>query len=184
VAYDQALEDRLLHIPVADPRRSPTEQKRLGQILVDGIGLMPIMANSSEMQELLDAEVLPMFELLDSFKKKGNKNFGATEGTSIRNLIGQAQLRHVQASGLKELIFANNTAAMAQNKVQYVVLLSGERTKMPAGYVEKALKIKDSPQLTEIQRLNLSMNLQLVELEAARQDAAAPDESQSEEPVF
>jgi MoxR-like ATPase len=74
VSYDGALEDRLLHLPVADPRRSKTERERMAKIIVDALGLLPEMAQSSEMEQLLREEVLPMYDILDSFSaKKGRK---------------------------------------------------------------------------------------------------------------
>lgn len=167
VAYDAALEDRLLHLPVPDPRSRKTEKDRLGTILVEALGLMPDMAQSSEMHELLEDEVLPMYNILDSFKKGGRKSAVSYDGTSLRNLIGQAQLRQIKSSTLKELISENNRAAMQADKAQYVFLLSGASTHVPGLYPGKAHELKGNPRLTDVQALNLTMNLQLIELEEA-----------------
>ena len=60
------------------------------------------MVESGEMYQLLDDEVLPLYTLLDSFKKKGTKSSGpVTTGYSIRNLVGQAQLRLVTSHPLR-----------------------------------------------------------------------------------
>lgn len=168
VAYDQALEDRLLHIPVTDPRRSKTERQRLAKILVESLGLMPTMVNSPEMDTLLGNEVLPMFDLLDSFKGKGNKVVKTTsgKGTSLRNLIGQTQLRLVKSSHMKELLEVNNHVAHTQGKDQYILLLSG-KTPWAEAYKRAALKLRGNPRLTPIQATNLETNLQLLEMEAA-----------------
>lgn len=168
VAYDQALEDRLIHIPVPDPRKSSSERRRLGQIVVDSLGLMPDMVDSLEMLQLLDAEVLPMYGLLDAFKKKGRKSGFTSEGTSLRNLIGQVQLRHITSTSMKELLDANNARAIAQSKEQYVVLY---RTRANiAHYRKAAARLEGNPRLTPIQALNINMNLQLLDFEDARKE--------------
>lgn len=165
--YDKALEDRVLHIPVPDPRKRKAEKKRLAGLIVDQLGLMPGMVESYSMESLLDKEVLPTFNMLDGFGGKGPRNSVASaEGTSVRKLIGQAQLRHVTVGELTDLIEDNNNAAIAEAKFQYVFLLNGKH--VPKGYESAAQEIKDSPKLTAIQRLNLELNLQLIELEKAK----------------
>lgn len=165
VTYDDALEDRLLHIPVADPRKRPSEKKKMGELIVNVLGLMPFMVQSQEMEDMLSAEVLPMYNVLDTFgKKRGTKVAESSQGQSVRSLIGQAQLRYVTSPSLKELISANNTYAMSKSKPQYVLLLDAKDA--PAGYYDAAVKLPRE-KLTEVQRDNLDINLQLVELQAA-----------------
>lgn len=167
VAYDQALEDRLLHLAVPDPRKKPTEMRRLQQILVDAVGLHPNMVGTTEMEDMFDEEVLPMFALLDSFKKTGTKVTAQTNGVSLRNLIGQAQLRLIQSPQLAEVLSQNNQMAMRMNVPQYVVLPDGNAKSVPPRYHEEAVKLRGNPKLTEIQALNLEMNLQLIEMQVA-----------------
>lgn len=162
VSYDQALEDRLLHLPVADPRKSKTELKNLAQIMTNALGLLPAMADDQDMIELLENEVLPMYDLLDNFNKKGVKAAGKGNGQSLRKLIGQVQMRMVKTPLLKDMLNRNNQLAMASNKAQYVLLHDGNNP--PAGYVQAAEKLAGNPRLTELQSLNLQMNLQLVEM--------------------
>lgn len=171
VTYDAALEDRLLHMPVADPRKSKSERDRLAQILVDAIGLMPDMATSQEMEDLLHNAVLPGFDILDSFKKSGTKVVADREFVSVRNLIGQVQMKYVQTQGLKDLISINNTRAMQQGKAQYVVLLKGDDA--PVGYDQQAARMLGNPKLTEVQDRNITANLQLIELVRARKESNA-----------
>jgi hypothetical protein len=169
VAYDKALEDRLLHLPVPDPRSNKTAKKRLAQMIVDRLGLLPAMADSYEMQSLLDTQVLPMFEVLDSLKSK-SASPAAVKGQSVRKLIGQAQLREIQATELHELLAENNRRAMKDGKVQFVFLPDGKAKTMAAlgNYEYKAQSLRGNPKLTEIQAQNLELNLQLIELEAIR----------------
>ena len=175
VAYDAALEDRLLHVPVADPRRSKSEKDRLAEILVEAIGIHPDMAASADMLDLLDIEVMPMFELLDQFKKQGAKGHFVLKGTSLRNLIGQVQLRSVQSTELKNMIIVANILAMHRKAPQYVVLLGGKATDLPAGYLSAAQKLRGNPKLTPLQAINLEINQQLIEFEAAKHEEESGD---------
>lgn len=174
ITYDPALEDRLLHIPVPDPRPANaagrTAKRNLAQFIVDDLGLLPAMLETAEMHALLDKNVLPMFDVLDTMGGKGTTGSASSEGRSVRHIIGQAQLRQVNIPELKELIKMNNTLACNQDKGQYVFLLSGKGSDRPPKYdsqAKKLVKIKD--QLTEVQARNLTLNLQLVEMEMSRQ---------------
>lgn len=176
VAYDAALEDRLLHVPVADPRRSKSEKDRLAEILVEAIGIHPDMAASADMLDLLDIEVMPMFELLDQFKKQGAKGHFVLKGTSLRNLIGQVQLRSVQSTELKNMIIVANSLAMHRKAPQYVVLLGGKPSDLPHGnYIKEAQKLRGNPKLTPLQAINLEINQQLIEFEAAKHEEESGD---------
>ena len=167
--YDSALEDRLLHITVPDPRKSKTEKANIANLLVEYLGLLPEMAATGEMTTLLDCEVLPTYDLLDSFKKKGVKVGRPNSGSSLRNLIGQAQLRLVTSGDLKDLIEQNNHLAMQQGKAQFVLLLNGGRA-VPRGYESAAKKLKGNPRLSHTQALNIELNLQLIEMERTKQE--------------
>src|SRR4249919_3428377 len=158
VSYDKALEDRLLHLPVPDPRKSKRAKRDLAKLIVDQLGLLPDMAESYEMGTLLDTEVLPMFEILDNLKNKSSAPAGV-KGCSVRNLIGQAQLRQVQSAALAELLSMNNSRAIREGKIQYVMLTSGK--KVDPADPSKAHVLKGHPTLTETQARNLGLNLQL-----------------------
>jgi hypothetical protein len=170
VAYDPALEDRLLHLPVADPRKSKTELENLAKIMVDALGLMPAMTKEIDMIELLENTVLPMYDILDSFTKTGVKAGKRNDGQSLRKLIGQVQLRSVKSSTLKDMINRNNSMAMAAGKAQFVVLLDGKNP--PAGYPQAAEKLSGNPKLSPVQALNLRMNMELLALATAESEEA------------
>jgi hypothetical protein len=178
VAYDKALEDRLLHLPVADPRASKRAKTEQAEHLVAALGLLPEMVKSTEMEGLLATQVLPMYEILDQIKGKSSAG-SSIKGCSIRNLIGQALLREVQCAELAELISMNNAAAMRQSKAQYVLLTSGKAAFVPPNYQSAAEKLRGNPRLSEKQALNLELNLQLIELEAIRiqKEGTTDDES-------
>lgn len=165
IAYDKALEDRLLHIRVDDPRKDKKAKQKMADIIVDALGLLPEMAKSQEMSDMLTTEVLPMFEMLDSFDKGGSSAPALVKGQSVRKLIGMAQLRHVQSISLTELITMNNRRAAQQSKYQYVFLLGG--TGVDPGWVTAMNKLPVD-KLSPLQRLNLQMNQQLVQVEEIR----------------
>jgi len=172
-AYDKALEDRLMHIAVPDPRKSKSEKKRLAELIVNELGLLPEMVDSSEMTSLLDTEVLPMYEVLDNLKSKSSSPV-SVKGQSIRNLIGQAKLRHVQSTPLKELLEWNNRRAIQAGKIQYVFLVSGK--KVDPTYKEKAEALDGNVKLKPLQQQNLTLNLQLIELEESRTTEGTTDD--------
>ncbi len=175
VSYDKALEDRLLHLPVPDPRNSKRAKAQLADMIVDQLGLLPDMAKSHEMQSLLDTEVLPMFDVLDNLKNKSSAP-ASVKGCSVRNLIGQAQLRQVQSASLAELIKFNNARAVRDAKWQYVFLLDGKDVKQMAAYEDRARQLVGNDRLTPIQAQNLELNLQLIEMEAIRHEKGTDED--------
>ena len=178
-AYDKALEDRLLHLPVKDPRESKPEYTKLSKILCNSIGLMPSMADSYEMRNLMDNEVLPTFELMDLLKNRANIGVQQISGCSVRNLIGQAQLREIQSKHLKELIQMNNTRALQEGLPQYIVLLDTGAGSGIRAYPAEAAKLQRArARLTALQQHNLDMNLQLLALQEAR---LSPTEKEDED---
>lgn len=170
VSYDKALEDRLLHIPVTDPRgtRGKTEKMRLGKMIIDKLGLLPEMAVSMELHNLMDNEVLPMFDVLDALKNKSSAPT-SNKGSSIRNLIGQAQLREVQSPYLAELLSMNNSRALNSGKLQYVFVVDGKAAAaLPPTYVRNAAALRGNSRVTALQKQNIELNLQLIEMEKIR----------------
>lgn len=162
VSYDPALADRLLHLPAPDPRKLKNEYKKQAQHIVEVLGLLPEMAESYEMRNLLDQEVLPMYSVLDSFKGKGIQAGASVTGTSIRNLLGQAQLREVQSGPLADLLRTNNSRALQKHYPQYCLLVDGKTDAQ--GYKHQVRGI-DTSKMTEIQQRNMTLNLQLIQME-------------------
>lgn len=170
--YDPALEDRLLHLPVPDPRSSKSVRRSLADRIISEIGLSPDIFDTTEMHQLMDKEVLPTFNMLDSYKAGAKRNQGLSfEGSSIRKLIAQAQLRQVESMPLKELIAENNYHATRLHKLQYIVLLDGKASNVPNGYESFARDPKVLSSLTSLQRTNLELNLQLIEMEQVKKES-------------
>ena len=175
VAYDKALEDRLLHIPAPDPRRNPSVDRNIRARIVDSLGLMPQMINSYEMRDLVSHEIHPTYEILDSLKNRGLTGTASIKGSSVRNLIGQAKLRHIESSYLKAVLKANNTMSMTANKPQYVLVYDGKD--IDPSYKALAESLKGNSKLTPEQRQNLELNLQLIGMEEARKEMETVNES-------
>jgi hypothetical protein len=163
IAYDKALEDRLLHLPVADPRKSKAERSNIADMLVDAIGLLPEMVGTPEMETLIHEEVLPMYDLLDHLKRRSAPP--VQNGMSVRNLIGQAKLRQVVSPHLRELIDMNNIQAVNQGKLQYAIFLPKKSLPGENKYLAKAEALLASNKLTDLQRLNTQMNIELLQME-------------------
>lgn len=184
VAYDMALTDRLLHLPVQDIRQgkgSKAGRKEIANILVDSLGLYPDMVDSPEMIDLIQTEIAPMYDILDELTN-GGVNSQTKKGSSVRNLIGQAKLRMVRSEKLGELLTVNNFRAAQAAKYQYILLVDGKN--VPLNYERNALKLVGNEKLTPIQALNLDMNLQLLELEAGRQEKGDVDDGNTDDATF
>ena len=173
--YDKALEDRLLHIYVPDLRSSISARTEAKKILAADIGLIPEVVKSTEMDELFTKIILPTYKMLDYFQGKASIGQVQTaDGKSIRNLVGQAHLRYVQDKELQELITLNNQLAMSQRKWQYVILLDGKH--IDPKYVAGARKLIGNPNLSEVQTNNLSLNLDIVDIEEAMKETLTTEE--------
>ena len=162
VAYDKALEDRLLHICVPDLRSSKLIRNRTQQLIVDELGLLPSIVKSTEMQDLIHQEVEPMYEILDMLENRANIATQQVKGVSVRNLLGQARLREVHSKPLKDLLKWNNSRAISEGKPQYLYIVDEATALSYLTDIEKVQKFADK--LTPLQRQNLDMNVQLLEL--------------------
>lgn len=118
VAYDPALEDRLLHLPVQDPRHSVRVQRALYNRFVKDAGLHPAMAESAQIETLFNEEVMPTYNILDELK--GNK-VTSYQGKSTRNLLGQIKLREIQSPWLEQLLELNLAYCVSEDAYPYSI---------------------------------------------------------------
>jgi hypothetical protein len=161
VTYDDALEDRLLHLYVPDLRKGKVEMKKLADKLVQSLGLLPEMADSYEMTDMITKEIMPMYDVLDQFQ--GTAQRGAPiKGSSARKLIGQARLREFQSRTLIELVDLNSQMAVQKSKYQYLLLRPGSKLLQDASLVTKLQALVGNTKLTEVQQANLQVNLELI----------------------
>jgi hypothetical protein len=161
VTYDDALEDRLLHLYVPDLRNNPAEVSKLSEKITKSLGLLPEMATSGEMADMIIKEIAPMYDVLDQFK--GTAQRGAPiKGSSARKLTGQAKLREFQSRDLIELIDLNNQMAMQKAKYQYLLLRPSSKLLKDAKLATILQGLVGNAKLTEVQQANLALNLELI----------------------
>ena len=169
--YDPALEDRLLHIMVPDPRKRTQVDNELRTRMIAETGLNPEVITTDAMDRLMTNIVLPTYDMLDVFVGTGGSQAQssyafAVRPRSLRHLIGQVKLRLLQTNLLKELIETNNMISMQSKKPQYVILTDA---KAPVGYESEINAILESGSpMTPIQDLNARINLNLITAEAMK----------------
>lgn len=176
IAYDKALEDRLLNIPVKDLRNSSRALEDAKARFVEEAGLHPDIASSYELRELFDHEVLPTYAMLDAFKSNKTMAVADLKGTSVRNLVGQVKLRYSTSVWLAELVRSNNRMALSKQQLQYLTLMHGEAidARIPS-QLKKLEKVKG---LSPLQQKNLDLNLQLIELAETKKVEDNTDEAE------
>ena len=176
IAYDKALEDRLLNIPVQDLRSSAKFLKAAKARFIEEAGLHPDMISSYELRELFDQEVLPTYAMLDAFKDNKTMAVADLKGSSVRNLVGQVKLRYSTNPWLTELVRSNNRLVISKQQLQYLVLMHEEAfdPRLPT----QLRKLEKVEGLTPYQRRNLDLNLQLIELAEAKLVKDNTDESE------
>lgn len=167
VTYDPALEDRLLHLPVPDIRYDKAAMAVQMQRFIDMTGMHPSVKDSYTLEELFEKEVLPTYSILDQLGGRSNQAVNQS-GKSIRNLIGQVQLREIQSTYLRTLIEDNNRLAISHKHHQYLIVT--DATQMMLAYPEAREQLQllyDSGKLKGLQARNVKIALQLFELRDA-----------------
>lgn len=176
IAYDKALEDRLLNIPVQDLRSSAKFLNAAKARFIEEAGLHPDLISSYELRELFDQEVLPTYAMLDAFKDNKTMAVADLKGSSVRNLVGQVKLRYSTNPWLTELVRSNNRLVISKQQLQYLVLMHEEAfdPRLPT----QLRKLEKVEGLTPYQRRNLDLNLQLIELAETKLVKDNTDESE------
>lgn len=153
VTYDQALEDRMLHLPVPDIRKVKSARKQVAQFLAMGTGMHPDVISSMEMQQLIEREIVPMYTMLDDLKQ--HRVSQTYKGSSVRNLIAQVNLRQIESAPLRDLVSYNNTVARDDLHLQIHTVVQDP---------EPFRELLKSNRLTPIQRRNAEMHVELGEM--------------------
>ena len=162
--YDWALEDRLLHLRMPDPRHNKGARANIAKIISEALHLKPTMEVSGEMDSLIGAVIEPMYSIFD---KKNMVSSNSSDAMSPRKIIGQAQLRLIECKPLELLLNANNARAMAQGTPQYVKIFFTNNgalmCQVPPTYVERiSAMVKSNVLPPDLQKQAL-MNLQLIQ---------------------
>ena len=173
--YDGALEDRLLHIPVADIRKSLPARNRLKKLLISAMGLHDSLIDSQELNDLVEFEIAPTYDVLDSLK--GTHGSGTLKGQSARKLIGQLQMRQVSSAKLKELITVHNS--LCQDRIHKLIVIDPQKhLKILPQLTELVNDSVAMAKLYDVERLNTLANVQLLELQQFKQHSLNQTESE------
>ena len=179
--YDPALEDRLIHIPVADPRRNSTAHRELTNRFLVELGL-PANLDSlnstwtslwNTASELLRTVTLPMFDVIDTFGPSGSKatragSKTAHSGLSIRHLTGAINSRMLPPMSphlrdLKTFVAHVNQAAIALSMPQYLILLPEHKFNNPSveAFIEARPQLMKT-EFTEATTRNIEANTEVL----------------------
>lgn len=174
--YDSALEDRLLHLPVVDARKSSQERSRIAKSIVSATGMVPTMVDAVAMKELVAAEILPTYVVLDDLKS-GRQVSSQQGGSSARNLISQVNLRAVKSRALRSLLQANLTEAQMRDQPGHAIywdLVPDDNS------LETLTKSK---RLTSAQAKNVEIHLGMLEIQRAM-GGTIQEEEGDEDDIF
>ena len=175
VSYDKALEDRLLHLPVPDIRKSKADKTAAVERFVREAGLLPSAAKCYDMDMLVQEVVSPMYEVLDILQGKGNSAAAAAvKGSSFRNLLGQIQLREVHTPELQALIRTNNDQALRNDTPQYMIMLEEDAAAATPATIARLVELRDSGKLSGPPLANVQAALQMLAAHQAITEGDAP----------
>ena len=165
-AYDPALSDRLMHLPVQDPRGKAELMRAAQQRILDKTHLNPRLLDSPELLELMHQRVFPAYRMLDNFTK-GNGSAVAsavTEALSERNIIAQINLRQTQDVFIAALLDANNRLAVATSHIQYLKIFWYGSASMSADtYADQVNNLEQLiPLVPDELRPDVELNIQLL----------------------
>ena len=175
VSYDKALEDRLLHLPVPDIRKSKADKTAAVERFVREAGLLPSAAKCYDMDMLVQEVVSPMYEVLDILQGKGSSAAAAAvKGSSFRNLLGQIQLREVHTPELQALIRTNNDQALRNDTPQYMIMLEEDAAAATPATIARLVELRDSGKLSGPPLANVQAALQMLAAHQAITEGDAP----------
>lgn len=159
VAYDEALTDRLLHLPVEDIRKSAKATRKVIAFIVDALGMHPAMLNSTHLADFVGQVIAPMYNLLDTFDGSPMP-VSYTKAASARHIIGAVKLRQFDhIPQLQYVIAANNSYAIDEGCFEYFIYYKGAI--LPGNYETYINERLSKGVLTEVQRVNATANLSL-----------------------
>ena len=176
VAYDPALTDRLLHLPVPDIRRSTTARKHLAQVLIRETGMHPDVEAFDYMDAVLSTLVEPMYHLLDDKPAALNQSKESHKARSLRHIAGLINLRYVNDATVHGLLHENNRRCEAAKTPQHAILYwhRGHLWGPPdRAFHEKGLSLRS---LTPQQRAQIELNIELLDAREARKEMADEDD--------
>lgn len=174
VAYDEALTDRLLHLPVEDIRKSAKAARKVAAFIVDALGMHPAMLKSTNLTDFVGLVIAPMYNLLDTFNGSPMPVSNA-KAASARHIIGAVKLRQFDhIPQLQYLIDFNNSYAIAERCFEYFIYYKGAI--LPDNYETYINERLSEDALTEVQRVNATANLSLYQADQLLASSIKPKE--------
>lgn len=174
VAYDEALTDRLLHLPVEDIRKSAKAVRKVVAFIVDALGMHPAMLKSIHLADFVGQVIAPMYNLLDTFDGSPMP-VSYTKAASARHIIGAVKLRQFDhIPQLQYVIAANNSYAIDEGCFEYFIYYKGAI--LPDNYETYINERLSEDALTEVQRVNATANLSLYQADQLLASSIKPKE--------
>lgn len=174
VAYDEALTDRLLHLPVEDIRKSAKAARKVAAFIVDALGMHPAMLKSTRLTDFVGLVIAPTYNLLDTFNGSPMP-VSNTKAASARHIIGAVKLRQFDhIPHLQDVIDANNSYAIDERCFEYFIYYKG--TILPDNYETYINERLSEDALTEVQRVNATANLSLYQADQLLASSIKPKE--------
>ena len=165
-AYDPALSDRLMHLPVQDPRKSSVLMRAAQQRIIDKTHLNPGLLDSPELLELMLQRVVPAYRMLDNFTKSNGSTVAdaVTSALSERNIIAQINLRQTGDVYIASLLDANNRWAVATKHIQYLkIFWYGSASMSAVTYADQVDSLeKLLPKVPAELKPDVELNIQLL----------------------
>ena len=165
--YASALEDRLLHLPVPDPRTDDKVLNAMVERFIQRSFLLPGDARvRAEVRSLLQVWSVPAYEVLDQLQGSGTVLGQQRPNTiSPRKLEGLLKLRYVtEVPKLNTAIRINNRRCLLNpdENWRYMTVTSSEsqlQDNVPESYLQHAMKGLDSlsPEMQAHHLVNIQM---------------------------
>ena len=187
-AYDPALTDRLLHIPVKDIRTNTKALTRSAEILLEEAGFYNAKDSSLlySAQNVVQKVVMPTYVVLDEilgqvepYQSSSSKKSFEDRPQSVRHLAGQIRMRHVTTQALRPLIELALEKALIGN-IRYAVFIPDYFTWAQADVYEALYEKQSAGDFSDWDdeaRTQAKINLEIIKMRRAargKQDSSTP----------
>lgn len=165
-----AVLDRLLVTGVPDPRNNKREADKIRNRIIDYSGLHPQVKRSPEMDLLLEEEVLPPYDVLDSLKTK-TRTGAVKQGLSERRVIAMLRNRVVTHPRIKALVDANNQECEVTEEYEHYIVYNSTSARL-AEHISwsKMLNSDLTPAQEQIVKVNGHVSAYLLNQPEAEED--------------
>lgn len=164
VAYDPALDDRLLHIPVPDIRKNNNAYDDMIQRFITEASLMPYEEVVDYVSAWFQTYVTPGYRVLDELARKPQAGSDMTEYISPRKAAGMIQLRNFPRS-LDQLVSVSNSLARgSQLRPERFIVYNQESASEFKEMTQHGVSSSSVDSFSEIEYKNFHTNVALLQL--------------------